>query len=109
MNEKQAVKSLSALAQDTRLAIFRHLVEAGTAGRPAGEIGTALGVAPATLSFHLKELEQGGLLTSRRESRKIYYVVDFSGMGDLLDFLMQDCCKCDPRVCTPDGEVCQPA
>ncbi len=101
MNEKQAVKALSALAQDTRLRIFRHLVERGTGGTPAGEIGEALEVAPATLSFHLKELESGGLLNSRRESRKIIYSVNFEGMGSLLEFLTEDCCKGDPRACQP--------
>ena len=80
MNEKQAVKALSALAQETRLRIFRHLVERGPKGSPAGEIAEALDVAPATLSFHLKELESGGLLNSQRESRKIIYSASkFSG------------------------------
>lgn len=101
MNEKQAVKALSALAQETRLRIFRHLVERGPGGMPAGEIGNALDVAPATLSFHLKELEAGGLLTSRRESRKIIYSTHFEGMGSLLEFLTEDCCKGDPRACLP--------
>lgn len=101
MNEKQAVKALSALAQETRLRIFRHLVERGPDGTPAGEIGEALGVAPATLSFHLKELEGGGLLTSRRDSRKIIYSANFDGMGSLLEYLMEDCCKCDPRTGAP--------
>jgi len=101
MNEKQAVKALSALAQDTRLRIFRYLVERGPDGTPAGEIGAALKVAPATLSFHLKELESGGMLGSRRESRKIIYSVNFEGMGSLLEFLTEDCCKGDPRACQP--------
>lgn len=105
MNEKQAVKALSALAQDTRLRIFRHLVERGPDGTPAGEIGKALKVAPATLSFHLKELESGGLLNSRRESRKIIYSANYEGMGSLLKFLTEDCCKGDPRACQPVQKV----
>jgi DNA-binding transcriptional ArsR family regulator len=101
MNEKQAVKALSALAQETRLRIFRHLVERGPEGSPAGEIGEALSVAPATLSFHLKELESGGLLNSVRQSRKIIYSANYDGMGFLLEFLTEDCCKGDPRACAP--------
>lgn len=101
MKEKQAVKALSALAQETRLKIFRFLIERGPDGMPAGEIGEALDVAPATLSFHLKELEGGELLTSRRESRKIIYAANYEGMGSLIDFLMEDCCKCDPRTGAP--------
>lgn len=101
MNEKQAVKALSALAQETRLRIFRHLVERGPEGSPAGEIAEALDVAPATLSFHLKELESGGLLNSQRESRKIIYSTNYDGMGFLLEFLTEDCCKGDPRACAP--------
>jgi ArsR family transcriptional regulator, arsenate/arsenite/antimonite-responsive transcriptional repressor len=101
MNEKQAVKALSALAQETRLEIFRLLVEKGPNGLPAGEIGESLRVAPATLSFHLKELEQGGLLNSRRVSRKIFYATNYEGMGILMNYLSEDCCKCDPRVCVP--------
>lgn len=101
MNEKQAVKALSALAQETRLEIFRLLVEKGPEGLPAGEIGGSLEVAPATLSFHLKELEQGGLLTSRRVSRKIFYATNYEGMGELMNFLSEDCCKGYPRACVP--------
>lgn len=105
MNEKQAIKALSALAQETRLRIFRHLVERGPEGSPAGEIGEALGVAAATLSFHLKELESGGLLNSQRESRKIIYSANYGGMGGLMDFLTNDCCRCDPRICAPAGQT----
>lgn len=105
MNEKQAIRALSALAQETRLRIFRHLVERGPEGSPAGEIGEALGVAPATLSFHLKELESGGLLNSQRESRKIIYSANYGGMGGLMDFLTNDCCRCDPRICTPTRQT----
>ncbi len=93
MNTKQVLAALAALAQETRLRIFRLLVKVGPAGLAAGAIGEQISVAPATLSFHLKELERAGLLTSRRESRQIYYAADFEGMGDLLAFLTEDCCQ----------------
>lgn len=93
MNEKQAIAALGALSQETRLAIFRLLVEQGPAGLPAGQIGERLAVTPPTLSFHLKELDSSGLLNSRRESRQIIYSVDFSRMQALLNFLTEDCCK----------------
>jgi DNA-binding transcriptional ArsR family regulator len=98
MNPKQALVALAALAQETRLRIFRLLVKVGPAGLAAGAIGEQIRVAPATLSFHLKELERAGLLTSRRESRQIYYAADFGGMGDLLAFLTEDCCQGHPAV-----------
>ncbi len=93
MNTKQVLAALAALAQETRLRIFRLLVQVGPTGLAAGAIGEEISVAPATLSFHLKELERASLLTSRRESRQIYYATDFEGMGDLLAFLTEDCCQ----------------
>ncbi len=101
MEIREAVATLGALAQETRLAVFRLLVKAGPAGLPAGVIAERMGVAPATLSFHLKELERAGLLIGRRESRQIYYAPDFEGMRRLLAFLMEDCCQSDPQVCAP--------
>lgn len=98
MNIKQVLAALAALAQETRLRIFRLLVKVGPAGLAAGAIGEQISVAPATLSFHLKELERASLLTSRRESRQIYYAADFEGMGDLLAFLTEDCCQGHPAV-----------
>ncbi|MFQ5937769.1 MAG: ArsR/SmtB family transcription factor [Acidiferrobacterales bacterium] len=97
----EAVQSLGALAQETRLAVFRLLVKAGPAGLAAGVIAERMHVTPATLSFHLKELERAGLLTARRESRQIYYMPNFSGMRDLLSFLTEDCCRGRPEVCSP--------
>ncbi len=101
MEIKTAVAALSALAQETRLAVFRLLVHAGPRGLPAGLIAERLGVPPATLSFHLKELARAGLVTARRESRQIYYAPDFAGMRDLLGFLTEDCCQGRPEVCVP--------
>lgn len=93
MENKDAVKSLAALAQDTRLSIFRLLVEQGPEGLPAGIIGEQLGLANATLSFHLKELSHAGLLVSRAEGRYIIYSADFEVMNALLAFLTENCCQ----------------
>ena len=98
MESKTAIAALAALAQETRLAIFRALVRAHSlepdqGGMPAGEIAAALGVAPATLSFHLKELAHAGLVTARRDGRSIVYKADFSTMRGLTDFLLEDCCQ----------------
>jgi ArsR family transcriptional regulator, arsenate/arsenite/antimonite-responsive transcriptional repressor len=99
MESKEAVGVLAALAQDTRLAIFRHLVQAGGDGVPAGSIAASLEVPGPTLSFHLKELEHAGVVTSRRESRLIYYSANYAGMRALIDFLTEDCCNGHPEVC----------
>jgi ArsR family transcriptional regulator len=93
MKPDQAVRALGALAQATRLEVFRLLVKAGPAGMSAGKIGEALDVAPATLSFHLKELAQAGLVEARQENRFIYYSADFRRMNGLLAFLTQNCCE----------------
>jgi DNA-binding transcriptional ArsR family regulator len=98
MQDKQAIMALSALAQETRLKIFRVLVEQGPNGLAAGEIGAALEVPPATLSFHLKELERGGLVSASRKSRRIFYSANFAGIGGLIEFLTLDCCKNDPGL-----------
>jgi DNA-binding transcriptional ArsR family regulator len=109
MESKQAIEALAALAQETRLGIFRLLVRAGPNGLPAGEIARVLEVPPATLSFHLRELERAGLLLSRRESRQIFYATHFDGMRQLLDFLMQDCCGGHPEICGAGDRTCAPA
>jgi ArsR family transcriptional regulator len=93
MENKYAVKALAALAQESRLTIFRTLVEQGPDGLPAGIIGEQLGLANATLSFHLKELSAAGLINARTEGRYIFYSVDFTAMNALLGFLTENCCK----------------
>ena len=93
MEKQNAISALAALAQETRLDIFRLLVQAGPEGMPAGAIGDALGVAPATLSFHLKELKNAGVATCRREGRSLIYGPDFEAMNDLLAFLTDNCCQ----------------
>jgi DNA-binding transcriptional ArsR family regulator len=100
--EKQAVISvLAALAQETRLDVFRLLVQAGSEGMPAGAIGEVLGVPAATLSFHLKELKSCGALECRREGRSLIYSPDFQVMNGLLSFLTENCCA--GAGCAPAG------
>jgi ArsR family transcriptional regulator, arsenate/arsenite/antimonite-responsive transcriptional repressor len=99
METKSAVTALAALAQETRLSIFRMLVEAGPQGVAAGRISDALAVPPATLSFHLKELAHAGLTSSRQDGRFIYYSADFEHMAELMGFLTQNCCQGMPQKC----------
>ena len=90
---------LAALAQVTRLAIFRRLVRAGAAGEAAGSIAEALGTPAPTLSFHRKELVRAGLITQRRESRSLFYAAHYDTMRELLGYLMEDCCAGRPEIC----------
>jgi ArsR family transcriptional regulator len=113
METKPAVAALAALAQETRLSIFRLLVQAGPQGVPAGGISDALEVPPATLSFHLKELVHAGMVTSRQQGRFIYYSADFDRMAALMTFLTQNCCQGMPQECltvmeTALGRCCPP-
>ena len=93
METKQAIQSLSALAQESRLSIFRLLVQAGPAGMAAGAIGEALDLPPATLSFHLAGLTRAGLAQSRQDGRYIIYNADYAGMNALVGFLTDNCCQ----------------
>src|SRR5262245_12533067 len=113
MEINTAVTALAALAQETRLSIFRLLVEAGPDGVSAGSIGDTLEVPSATLSFHLKELARAGLVSSRHERQFIYYTVDFERMAELMTFLTQNCCQGMPEKCltvveTALGRCCPP-
>ena len=101
MDERQALSAFSALGQEHRLRIVRALVTAGPEGLAAGVLAEAVGVAATNLSFHLKELARAGLVLSRREGRSIRYRADFSGLSDLIGFLMRDCCQGRPEVCVP--------
>jgi DNA-binding transcriptional ArsR family regulator len=100
METTVALKALGAIAQETRLAIFRLLVQAGPAGRAAGVIGEQLGIPPATLSFHLAQLAGAGLVRPRQDGRFIYYSADFGAMNALVGFLTENCCggnACGPQ------------
>jgi len=104
MDEKHAIAALGALAQETRLALFRLLVTCGPAGLPAGMIGERLGVPPSLLSFHLAQLAHAGLITQRRLSRQLIYSADYGSMNALLAYLTENCCGRD-AACAP---VCDP-
>ena len=107
MESDQAVKALAALAQGTRLEVFRLLVRAGPNGLNVGKINEAVDVAPATLSFHLKELAHAGLIENRQEGRFIYCIANFTRMNELLGFLTEKCCEASGTACvTP---LCKPA
>jgi DNA-binding transcriptional ArsR family regulator len=111
MKSKQAISALSALAHDGRLAAFRLLVRAGPDGMAAGEIAQRIKMPPSTLSTNLLLLLTARLVTSRREGRSIIYTADFDTMGDLLSFLIEDCCNGSPQVCAPLAgvlETCSP-
>jgi ArsR family transcriptional regulator, arsenate/arsenite/antimonite-responsive transcriptional repressor len=100
METKAALAALASLAQDSRLAIFRALVQAGPEGLPAGQISEATGIPPSSLSFHLKELAHAGMVTSRQEGRFIIYAASFETMNTLIGFLTENCCG---------GKSCLPA
>ncbi len=101
MKKLTVIAALGALAQETRLDIFRLLVQKGPAGMPAGEIGTRLGQPSPTMSFHLNQLRFAGLVSSRRESRSIIYSANFKAMSDLLAYLTDNCCSGRPELCSP--------
>jgi len=92
METPTAVNVLQALAQETRLEALRLLVQAGPQGLAAGQIGQRLGVAAPTLSFHLKAMQQAGLVTARRDGRSQRYTADFSRLNELVAFLTENCC-----------------
>ena len=99
MDKLYAVAALSALAQETRLDIFRLLVQAGADGMPAGQIGETLGLPSATLSFHLNQLKHAHLIKFRRESRSLIYTAEYAVMNDLLAYLTENCCQGDAAAC----------
>lgn len=101
MKMTQAVRALAALAQESRLQAFRLLVRAGADGIPAGMIAEELDITPATLSFHLKELSNAGLIQQRRVGRSIIYSLHVEAMQSLLAFLVEDCCQGQPELCEP--------
>ncbi|WP_020206785.1 MULTISPECIES: ArsR/SmtB family transcription factor [Cupriavidus] len=109
MKIETAVAALAALAQDSRLKIFRLLVQAGHDGVNAGRIGQELGVPPATLSFHLKELVHAGLIKSTQDGRFVIYRAQFDQMNELIGFLVEHCCEGHPEDCGFTAAGCGPA
>jgi predicted transcriptional regulator len=107
MDGNQAVSALSALGQETRLALFRLLVERGPDGLPAGVIAEHLGIPPSSLTFHLQHLHRAGLVTQRRLHRQLIYAVDFAAMNGLVLYLTDNCCGCGTpaQLCVPAGEA----
>jgi ArsR family transcriptional regulator, arsenate/arsenite/antimonite-responsive transcriptional repressor len=99
MKPAQVVKALSALAQPTRLAMYRLLVARGPEGMAAGVVAEKLKISPATLSFHFKTLGHAGLIKSRQEGRFIYYAANFTAMNDMLAYLTENCCGGEQAVC----------
>lgn len=99
MNAKLAVKALAALAHDRRLAVFRLLVTAGPKGMSPGTIAEQIGLPAPTLSFHLKELSQAGLIDGHNQGRNIFYSANYACMNSLVSFLMENCCAAG-RVCS---------
>ncbi|NEX91260.1 metalloregulator ArsR/SmtB family transcription factor [Caulobacter sp. 17J65-9] len=105
MEHKTAVTALSALGHAGRLEVFRLLVKAGVEGMAAGEIARATGSLPNTLSANLNILSGAGLVQSRREGRSIIYTADYARMGQLLAFLVEDCCAGKPEICGVVTEI----
>ena len=108
MKLSSAVTALAALAQETRLEIFRILVRQGPQGISAGEIATRLNLPPPTLSFHLTQLRHARLIKSYRVARSIFYAADYAAMNGLLAYMMENCCRGDTSACEPSAG-CQPA
>lgn len=106
MMTDSAVPALAALAHDHRLAVFRLLVQAGEGGVAAGEIARALGIPASTLSFHLAQLQQAGLVSQRREGRSLLYAADFAAMRNLIAFLTENCCAGEPCAVPSALPVC---
>jgi ArsR family transcriptional regulator len=106
MKATEAVEALSALAQESRLALFRMLVKRGPDGYTPTQLAEKLGVASPTLSFHLKELQHAGLIDVRREGRFLYYRPNFAHMNKLVGFLTENCCALADKGCSPE---CAPA
>lgn len=108
MRSDKAVQALAALAQETRLSVFRSLVQAGATGMTVGQIVAEVGVPNTTLSFHLKELVNAGLVTTRQQGRFIFCFANFAVMDSLVGFLVQNCCDGDACEVTPRTNACKP-
>ena len=109
MEKSEAIAALGALAQETRLDMYRLLVQAGPEGMPAGHIGDKLGLPSATLAFHLKELKNAGLATCTRNGRSRIYAAAYPTMNALLDYLTANCCQGNPAACGLEASACTPS
>ena len=105
MKEAQVLKSLSALAHEARLRVFRALVVAGPDGLTPSALAEKLAIAPNALSFHLKELAHAELVTQERQGRNVLYRAAFTAMNELLLYLMDNCCQ--GTACAPEVSVCK--
>src|SRR6202050_4892626 len=108
MKKPDALAALAALAQDSRLDVYRLLVQAGPEGMSAGHVAEKLDLAPNTLTFHFDRLRDAGLVTVRRDGRSMIYAARFETMNDLLAFLTENCCQGAAEACAP-AAVCKPA
>lgn len=109
MKIDDATRALAALAQDSRLRVFRLLVRQGADGMAAGDIARALDLPASTLSAHLTVLANAGLIGATRHSRSIVYAVDVGGIRQLLSYLLEDCCQGRPELCAPVLDSVLPA
>lgn len=107
MNKSDVVAALAAIAQDSRLDVFRLLVKAGPEGMPAGQVAEELDLAPNTLTFHFDRLRLAGLVTVRRDGRSMIYGARFETMNALLGYLTENCCEGAPEKCAPSRR-CEP-
>ena len=108
MEITDAVKCLAALSQESRLRAFRLLVRAGEEGMSAGEIAAELDIPNATLSFHLKELTQSGLISQSRHGRSIIYSLETKMLAQFIEYLTEDCCQGNHQQCAPEGFLAKP-
>jgi ArsR family transcriptional regulator, arsenate/arsenite/antimonite-responsive transcriptional repressor len=99
MNEHDAITALGALAHESRLQVYRRLMQAGPSGISAGDLAEQIGVSRSSLSFHVAQLERSGLVQARRQHRNVFYSVEIDAMRQLLTFLTQDCCNGNPDIC----------
>lgn len=106
MNEADALAAFASISSVTRLRILKRLVEAGSSGLTAGDIADAVGATPSRTSFHLSNMSDAGLVTSSRQARRITYRIDFTTVGALIRYLLEDCCNNNETVracCLPGG------
>jgi ArsR family transcriptional regulator, arsenate/arsenite/antimonite-responsive transcriptional repressor len=110
MDQHRTVAALAALAQETRLALYRLLVACGPAGLPAGAIAERLQVAPSSLSFHLQQLAHAGLIVQRRQGRQLIYSAEYGAMNELLLYLTENCCgraAASAPFCAPEAALAE--